>query len=442
MFVILVFLLVVILSVMDSTASTAFFMIAIYLLGVGLTFSLPTSFRQQGQKIFSVAYLAYVSLAYIVSFSFSSIDHFLVSDSSRYIESYINRKSFFYDLSDFVDCYLHFSDTNLLYNAYLNTIAMFANNTLGGFSVFGLTLCQTCWGALCSILLFKILTRRFDADKAYKYTLYFVLCSHFLFYSTVIIRDILICFLFLVAFDIVDQKFSWSGVVKLLVVIAVAWGIRLYSGVFAVSFLGYYFYVNMRNSRLRHVATFIFAIILLAAASSILASSLMEQTVSEMNEYEELSAERSAGGVVSRLQSLPPGISQLAIVLFTMIKPLPPFSIYIGVESFSNFVMSTMVLVAGCFWFVVFYSLCHQLIIKKFITIIPFENVVLLLVCLVFMLANAAHPDVRRMMPVFPILYMQFVEINKREGLPAFGGKVSKYLMAVYVIIAFATFAL
>ena len=118
----------------------------------------------------------------------------------------------FFNGEDLYKCYFEFSDSNLLYNAYLNVMAVFANTKLDGMTVFGMTLLQTVWGILSSIVLFRILTRHIEVDKAFRYTLIFSLCSLFLFYSTVIIRDIIICFLYLCAFDIVDRKFSLLGV--------------------------------------------------------------------------------------------------------------------------------------------------------------------------------------------------------------------------------------
>lgn len=435
---VLALFLILVLSFADSSFSSAFFMLIIYCTGIGLTCTIPSEYRVYGKRIFHITFIIYVLLAFIVSRSFSVYDHFIVSDSSRYIESYINRHTFFYNKEDFIHCYFYFSDTNLLYNAYLNIVSMFANNELGGMTIFDMTLCQTIWGILSAIVLFRICLRHLKIEKAYKYTLSFTLCSLFLFYSTVIIRDISICFLYLIAFNVVDQKFKLSGVLKILIVIILAWGVRLYSGIFAGAFLAYYIYVKVHNTRQKYIVTFLFGLVLVLVASFIMTSSLVEQTTTELNEYEELSAERSAGGMLSKLQSLPSGISHFAIVLFSMIRPLPPLGIYEKVSSFSNFMMSTMNLVAGFFWFVVFYSLLYLLFVKKYLAKIPFEKVALLVVCLVFMLANASHPDLRRMLPVFPILFVQYVDICKVENETIFGSSISKILMTLYIVLAIA----
>ncbi len=433
-----VLLFIILFAYIDGSYSSLIISGSFYCIGAITLFALQRN-NKTAFKLYNVVFIVYSLLALVVSYSFTIQDFFHISDPSRYLDFFINSTNVFWDKERIVACYLEFTDSNALHNAYLNNIAVYANNSLGGITVYGLTLCHTIWGALSSVVLYRILARRLDKKKAYSLTLVFAFCSLFMFYSTVIIRDIIICFFFLVAFDIVDQKFSLSGVIKLLLIVFIVWGVRLYSGLFSIVFLCYYFYKRMYNSTFRPIATFVFAIILIIASGSILASDIATQTMTEMQEYAELTAERSAGGMVSKFQSLPPGISHLAIVFFMMIRPLPPFSVYLGVETFSHFLMSTMLLVAGFFWFLLFYSLCYQLFVKKHIFKIPFDKIVLLVVGLVFMLANASHPDIRRMLPVFPILYVQYAEICKAENKSIFGFEISKNLMIFYIIIAIGT---
>lgn len=429
-------ILVLILSALDNSESTCCFLCVIYLLGIVYSLTIPKEYREYRFKLLNGVYPVYIVSALLVSISFSATDYYLVSDSSRYIENYMQRTQMFFDSEDLYKCYFEFSDSNLLYNAYLNIMAMFANTKLDGMTVFGMTLLQTVWGMLSSIVLFRILARHIEVERAYSYTLMFALCSLFLFYSTVIIRDIIICFLYLCAFDIVDRKFSLFGVLILLILIFLTWGIRLYSGIFMVVFLAYYVYVWLRNSHLKSVATILVAVVIIIAGVGLMASSLMEQTTAELQGYEELSAERSAGGIISKLQSLPSGISHLAIVLFSMIRPLPPLGIYAGAETFSHFTMSTLFLISGFFWFVVFYTLCYKLFIQKYIFKIPVEKVVLLMVCLVFLMANASHPDIRRMLPVFPVLFVQYAVLCEHEGVKPFSGRVPELLISGYVVMA------
>lgn len=434
------FLVVLLLAVVDG-AGSAVMLIFTLLIGMLICMTLPQKQRSSGLNLLAVIFSIYVSVAYIVSLSFSRSESFYVSDSMRYIESYIRRTTFFYSQQDFYDCYFHFSDTNLLFNAYLNEMAIIMNKYLGGMTVFGMTLCLTMFGVFSSIIMYRIFLRHFEEKYAFRSVLLFSLCSPFFLYSTVIIRDIVICFLYLVAFDIIDRKFSVKGLLALFVVMLLAWGVRLYSGIFVGVFIWYYIYVNIRTTSFKVLGTVFSVLIGIIAIVAVLGSALLEQTTEELMKYEEMSMERSEGGFVSRLMSLPPGISNICIVLFTMIRPLPPFSVYEGVASFSNFTISSLALLSGFFWFVSFYTFVLLIIFNRQLKKMSFEKILLLGISLLFLLVNAAHPDVRRMLPVFPVLYLLLTYGLKDPVNAKAGVTYKKVLVTCYVVAAFALLA-
>lgn len=403
------FIVVLLLTVVDGVGS-AIMLIFTLLTGMLICMTLPQKQRSRGMHLLAIVFSIYVSVAYIASLSFSKSEFFYVSDSMRYIESYIKSKTFIYSQQDFYDCYFRFSDSNLLFNAYLNEMALIMNKYFGGMTVYGMTLCLTIFGVLSSLILYKIFLRHFNETYAYNQVLIFSLCSQFFLYSTVIVRDVVICFLYLVAFDIIDRKFSLKGFLMLFVVMLLAWGVRLYSGVFLGAFIWYYLYTKMSNGSARFVGKFLAILFGVIIAVAIIGSSLMEQTTEELEVYEELSQARSAGGIASRLMKLPPGISHLCIVFYTMIRPLPPFSPFVGVESFSNFSIATLSFISGFFWFVCFYTYTFLAIFNHQLKKLDSNKLLLLGIVFLFLLANTSHPDVRRMLPVFPIIYLLMSE--------------------------------
>lgn len=403
------FLVVLLLTVADGVGSAVMLMFTL-LTGMLICMTLPQKQRSRGMNLLAMVFSIYVSVAYIASLSFSSSESFYVSDSMRYIEGYIKRTTFYYNQQDFYDCYFHFSDSNLLFNAYLTEMALIMNKYFGGMTVYGMTLCLTIFGVLSSLILYKIFLRHFNETYAYNQVLIFSLCSQFFLYSTVIVRDVVICFLYLVALDIIDRKFSLKGFLMLFVVMLLAWGVRLYSGVFLGAFIWYYLYTKMSNGSARLVGKFLAILFGVIIAVAIIGSSLMEQTTEELEVYEGLSQARSAGGIASRLMKLPPGISHLCIVFYTMIRPLPPFSPFVGVESFSNFSIATLSFISGFFWFVCFYTYTFLAIFNHQLKKLDSNKLLLLGIVFLFLLANTAHPDVRRMLPVFPIIYLLMSE--------------------------------
>lgn len=439
--IIIAFVFAFFLSLIDGSGSTALILATTLLIGFHFCFSLPGKHKKDGFLLFSIVFSIYTSIAFIVSLSFSGQGYFYVSDSMRYIADYMSRTSFHYDLQDLYDCYFSFSDTNLLFNAYLNEMAMMMNKHFGGMTVYGMTLCLTMFGVFSSIVMYRIFLRHFEEKYAFRSVLLFSLCSPFFLYSTVIIRDIVICFLYLVAFDIIDRKFSIKGLMALFVVMLLAWGVRLYSGIFVGVFIWYYIYVNIRTTSFKVLGTVFSVLIGIIAIVAVLGSALLEQTTEELMKYEEMSMERSEGGFVSRLMSLPPGISNICIVLFTMIRPLPPFSVYEGVASFSNFTISSLALISGFFWFVSFYTFVLLAVFNHQLKKMSLEKILLLGICLLFLLVNAAHPDVRRMLPVFPVLYL-LLSYGLKDPVNAKAGTTyKKVLVTCYVVAAFALLA-
>lgn len=396
-------------AVVDGVGS-AVMLIFTLLTGMLICMSLPQKQRSRGMNLLAIVFSIYVSVAYIASLSFSKSEFFYVSDAMRYIENYIKRTTFYYSQQDFYDCYFQVSDSNLLFNAYLNEMALIMNKYFGGMTVYGMTLCLTIFGVLSSLILYRIFLRHFNETYAYNQVLIFSLCSQFFLYSTVIVRDVVICFLYLVAFDIIDRKFSLKGFLMLFVVMLLAWGVRLYSGVFLGAFIWYYLYTKMSNGSARFVGKFLAILFGVIIAVAIIGSSFMEQATEELEVYEGLSQARSAGGIVSRLMKLPPGISHMCIVFFTMIRPLPPFSPFVGVESFSNFSIATLSFISGFFWFVCFYTYVFLVALNRHLKKLDFNKILLLGIVFLFLLANASHPDVRRMLPVFPIIYLLICE--------------------------------
>ena len=147
MSIVIAFLIVFLFAVVDGTGSAVMLMVTL-LFGTLLCTTLPQKQRKRGFNLLTIVFSVYVIIAYIASLSFSSNESFFVSDSMRYIEGYINKTTFYYNQQNLYDCYFRFSDSNLLFNAYLNEMALIMNKYLGGMTVFGMTLCITIFGVL------------------------------------------------------------------------------------------------------------------------------------------------------------------------------------------------------------------------------------------------------------------------------------------------------
>lgn len=390
----------------------------------------------RGKRLMAIIIPVYFIAALIFSYSFDASHHFIVSDPSRYIQSYCFSNVNYYNFDQLRNCYLELSDNNALYNSSVLAVCTFANNYLGGSSVLFMTLIQTLFGLMSIMMLYRILVRQFGFEQAFKYSLLFAFGSHFLFYSSVIIRDITIVYFYLVSTAIIISKFEIRNLIVLIICILITWGIRLYSGLFLFVFLGYYMYIISTTDRSRKISLVVFIPALLVLVGVVMSFSIFDQTVQEINDYSELSFENSGDGMVSKLMKLPPGISQIALLLFAMVKPFPPFSVISIADSFSSFVMSSVFTFNSVFWFCIFYVTIIGMLFKGFWGKMNFSEKLLLLVVLVFLMANTAHADVRRMMPVFPILYICFIKMKEESG-SNWMKQLTIALLVFYLLIGF-----
>lgn len=408
MLLILALILILVIGFQDGSMATIF--AGVVILSVSLLQSLKVGAKERKRSILlaEIVFIVYFIAAFIISRAYEGGNTFYVSDPSRYIDTFLYRTRFYYDLQYFADCYFKFSDTNALYNGYLLAVSVFANNNLGGATVFYLTLAQTLFGVLSINVLYRILAIYLPSKDAYKSTLLFATCSLFLLYSSLILRDIIIAYFFLLAIEIILKKFKIGNLLWLVVLLFVAWGIRLYSGLFMVSFIALYLYLKALNTRLKAIALPVFIVTVIAAGGVLLGSVILEQSMAEIDQYTEMTqtAEEASGGLISVLYRLPPGISQVAIAFYSQMAPFPPHMPLLVANSIPSLFIALDVIVYEVFWFFVFYTLLMSFVFMGTFKRLDTKELLLFGLAVVFILANTAHPDIRRMMPMYPVTYL------------------------------------
>lgn len=384
------------------------------------------------KTLFSV-YPVYVISAYIFSLSFDQNNCFAVSDSMRYLQYYQDSRVYFRGWSYLADTYISYTDNNGLYNSYIQCWAAIGNLILDRASVFYMTLAQTFFGVLCSVILYRIIAR-FHPQNPIKYAVTFSCCSLFLFYSSVIIRDITVALFFLYALDYLTQNFKFRRLFFLVVFGFVVWGIRLYSGLFY--FIFPFCYVVLwftKNSSKRGV---IVSLIVLGISilPIVAVTSIGEQTQAEIEGYEEFTQGRNENGLFNKLANLPPGIKQVTLTLFSQITPFPPHDLLFKSGNFSQAYMGVDHIVYECFWFFVVFTFAYLCIVNNRYKLLRREDIILLIIALLYIVVNTAHPDIRRMMPVYPIIYLLYLNtVNKCSQSEVYLAK--KRLKFLYVAL-------
>lgn len=424
-----------------ADGSTASFVAGIFILIAGsiLCLTVDSNVRKGAFKtLFSVTPV-YVTCAYIFSLSFDQNNCFAVSDSMRYLQYYQDSTEYFRGWQYLVDTYMYFTDNNGLYNSYIQFWAAIGNNELDGSTVYYMTLAQTLFGVLCSIILYRVISRNYP-DNADKYAITFSCCSLFLFYSSVIIRDITAALFFLYALDYLTQEFRFRRLIYLIVFAFCVWGIRLYSGLFYFIFPLSYIVLRLTKNAGKRGTIMLMVLLGILILPIVAVSSIGEQTQAEIEGYEDFSASRNENGLFAKLSKLPPGARHIALTLFSQISPFPPHNLLMKTSTFSQIAMGIDHIVYEFFWFFVFFMLAYLCIVNGKYKQLEQEELILLIIALLYIVANTAHPDIRRMMPVYPIIYLIHLNIKSRcTDMEVYNAK--KNLRFLYIaLIAFALY--
>ena len=424
-------------SVFDGSFSSFVYNSVILILGFIYTRRVEKPWRSDAIRILSIVFPLYIGVAFVWSLSFTNGEHFYVIDPVKYISEYIHSRSFDYNEERIYSFFINREGKDIVYVETLRVVSGLSNRFLGGMTVYCMTLIQTLFGVLSSITLYQILCKYYKKD-AYKYTLTFSCCSLFLMYSCLIIRDIIIAYFFLEAIRIILGQFKLSNVFVLILLAFLAAGIRMMSGAFLGLFTMLYVYLATRRSKYGTFLTGIFVIIAIILFSVVISSVFYEDSIAEIEERQEHNMEREAvtGGLYNFFFQLPVGIRQITIMLFSQIAPFPPYGTLTRSENLVHFLMGLDVIIYELFWYMVSYTLMLSLLIKKVYRYFTRSENYLLLLSFIFILALTAHPDIRRMMPVYPIIYILYLK-SKHILQERWITNVQKNMLMIYAILFF-----
>ena len=370
---------------------------------------------------------------------------FYSGDSIKYINFYLNSKDVSFDFERLSMYYVASEGKDVLYHELLRVFCGFANLYLGGATVYYMTLIETLFGVLSSMTLYLILSEKYG-KAAFKYTLLFSVFSYFLLYSCFIVRDIVIAYLFVEALRIVLGKFNFKNLGVLLLLIILSIGIRLQSGLFMTLYFVLYIYNAAKQTKYKVLANTIFIVVLAAAFIALSSSVIYEDSLTDLAEHQEETVERQQeiGGLFNMFFKLPFGIRQIAIMFFSQIAPFPPYGVLAEAHNFTEATIGLHVIICEIFWFLISYSLIICLFNKKTRFVLSNFDFFLLGVAAALLLLLTVHPDIRRMIPVYPIIYLSYIKIA--ETLPRSkmsrikGGLIVSYIFLLLVYFSIKGF--
>ncbi len=403
--------------VLDTSLSSCVIVTILVFLGWLFTYTYPKSKRSDAINLFCIISIGYVISALIISFNYLNGKHYIVYDVITYTP-FLDLVRPDIDYADYINnCYFKLADNNAVHEVMVRYACILCNVYIGKATVAYLALLHSIFGVFASMFLHKSLLLFFESKKAFKYVLAFAFCSCFLFYSGVIIRDICITCFYSAAIYLVLSPFKNRNIVLVLLLSAICVGFRLYSGVFLLSFVGVLITKRLQTTHFKKVIIPIMVLMLLFVLGTGVLGNLLEQTKQEIEYYQELDAGRATDGLSYKLLALPPGIQQIALFLYSQIMPFPFYARLDGVSNLTQFYESLTNTIYPIWWFMVFYFFFIAYLLKGLYKRLSMDYNFLILLSFVFILVNTAHIDVRRMMPVYPIIYITYL-IFKHKMLP------------------------
>ena len=413
MFLIYLIVAIIITLIADHSISSIIAIIFVTFITYEYTLIICSKQQKRGRILWFYSNLIFLISAIIFSSCFTTTDYFLTSDPIRYIDTVTHVTSMTGWQEEFYKCYVLMTDNNGLYNMSLRLLGFLGNQYFGGVTVLYITLFHSMFGILTVSTLYKILSKYIDDILSFRYALYYSIFSVLLFYSSVILRDIVIAYYFALTFLIIINNYSHKYLLLLILIMLCVWGTRLYTGYFYSAFILVYIYKASQGKLITKDFTIVISIIIICiVASSALFNSMKEQSIGEIMVYDEYASDFAdkTEGLSGKIIKLPSGVKQIASLMYSQCNPFPPYTAILSIENIRQLFMALTLFVASIAWFFISYTLFYYLIFKKGGK--NFSQIELFLLCIsiVFILLCTVHMDIRRMLPVYPIIYLLYLK--------------------------------
>ncbi len=352
---------------------------------------------------FSV-YLAYTLINYYILLSLypyeiplNYIDENTFYEYSNLGLPYIIGKKHFFDLFTLASYPLHEQPLFVMFIssiAYLSTIVD-GNNTLIAQKILSPFL-----GGLFSVVLYSTLKYQFkETSFSLNATIAFGLFSAIFMYSTPIMRDIDVALAYMIFICLFLQKNSVINFILLLVVAFITYYLRMESGMvlFALVLLYSHFHVKTIHSKAIKFIFYILVVVFSSFLILLMANKIFGRVVglNEANTARSI-AEASAESISLIFNKLPFPLSYIAKVLFGQMQPFPFF---LAIDRLPE-------AISGVFWPFIFIMMLYAVIKKEIRKLIDTKIIYLLIVAIAILFLMSSEPMARRMMSVYPIIYI------------------------------------
>lgn len=389
--------------------------------GTGISFWVSKDNIQDTQnllKIFFAVFCAYVLFSFVGYLDFKTINgFFLYSDQPHFYEigDALSKKNSISQI--FHDCFvLRIHEENEAAYFVFGLIGYMANTYFDGNNVFLQSLHISFLAVLLNLFLYKTLICYTYRTQALRYTLLFAFFSPLFFYSPWILRDIHIAFLYAVGIYLMHTQFSINRLLLFIPLIIITFEFRLEMGLFYLVMPLYYLFFQgkqYRHYKLLFTSLIFIGIGVLGLALNFLITSINE-TLRSFEGYSNYTEENLGDGLGAMLYELPMGLKQIAITLFSQITPFPAWGRFLDATTIYEYIIALVECCGAIFWSYLFLFMCFSYTYKKVRKNLSKENIALLLIAIVFIMGNSSEMNIRRILCIYPIIYIIYINIRQR----------------------------
>ena len=209
--------------------------------------------------------------------------------------------------------------------------------------------------------------------------------------------------------------------------------LREQHGYFAFSFIGLSIISSGPSSRYLYVIAFF--VLILAFGSSIIVKVInnFQDTVAFYEDFRSNALSGINSGLGRHIYSLPTPLKQIAQILVLQMQ-FPSWAPLAAATNFYYVIMGFVILAVDIFWFYVFIYTAFS--IKQFgVKSVPLKIKLSLLVFIGFVVLNCSNLDLRRVVCVYPLLFLAYVYFRENVTTILFNKIIRQNYTIVYLLL-------
>ncbi|MDD2287406.1 MAG: hypothetical protein PHY55_01090 [Bacteroidales bacterium] len=296
--------------------------------------------------------------------------------------------------------------------------------------------------ALIPVYLYHILKIYVSETMALRGSLFYGLLTPIMSYSGYLLRDIHLALIFIIILFWIVRKVTFTRILGIIILLPIVANLRLANSLLVLAMLGIYVFFGKTYRFTRIFFTILSMVFIINVGDQL--SDTVKITQSRIDGYEEFTrayAEESKG-IGKQIYNFPPVIQKAATIFIGLTNfPFwgkPPVSI-----SFSQFMMILYSTITNIGWFFVIVGVFY-FIKPIYVVLIKMSSKILFCLVILFalyILTNVSNMDLRRIMYVFPFVYIPFIivyndlSIIQKKKYKHFTIAFGLFLSFTYVIL-------